>query len=399
MLKSSLGRLWAQAWSMVFEDSSAQLHAWLYGSKQHTMRLTTRRVSTIVARVRLIAVTLAVVSPLWVLVDFWAFPPELAQNLALVRTLCAVAFAAVVVMAQGVHTLRDAHRALFFLFAVPAAFYLFANLHLLHMDADGVLDGFSIGFGYFPLIMLASLALFPLTLAECMGLVGFALAVNLVAFAPSFPAMDWLAFLGTFWVLLVVGVIGTLSSVSQLAYLIVVVRDGLRDSVTGAYSRRPGEEFLELQFTWCKRAGQPLAMALLEVDGLQRLNDKHGYAAGEAVLVTLTQKLNDNMRDGDTLIRWTGKQFLLVFPSAAVPLSVAVLGRILSSGLGSRPDGTPVTASIGVVERIQDDAEDWWQLIDLAESRVAAAQSAGGNRTIEPEAHASAVTEDAANAA
>jgi hypothetical protein len=38
-------------------------------------------------------------------------------------------------------------------------------------------------------------------------------------------------------------------------------------------------------------------------------------------------------------------------------------------------------------------------LIDLAESRVAAAQSAGGNRTVEPQAHAAAVTEEAANAA
>lgn len=384
---------------MVFEDTSAQLHAWLIRAKPHTMRLTTRRVSTIVARVRLIAVSLAVVSPLWVVVDYWAFPSEIAQNLALVRTLCAVAFAAVVVMAQGVHTLRDAHRALFFLFAVPATFYLFANLHLLHLDADGVLDGFSIGFGYFPLIMLAGLSLFPLTLAECMGLAGFVLAVNLVAVAPGLPAMDWLGFFGAFWVLLVVCVIATLSSVSQLAYLIVVVRDGLRDSVTGAYSRRPGEEFLELQFTWCKRSGQPLALGLLEVDGLQELNEKYGYAAGETVLVNMTQKLNDKMRDGDTLIRWTGKQFLLVFPSAAVPLSVAVLGRILESGLGSGPDGKPVTASIGVVERIQDDAEDWWQLIDLAESRVAAAQRAGGNRTVEPEAHAPAVSEEAASAA
>jgi GGDEF domain-containing protein len=94
------------------------------------------------------------------------------------------------------------------------------------------------------------------------------------------------------------------------------------------------------------------------------------------------------------LIRWTGKQFLLTFPNAAVPISAAVLSRILSSGLGNRPDGQPLTASIGVVERVQDDAEDWWRLIDLAESRVSAAQSSGGNRTIEPEIRSAPVTEE-----
>ena len=399
MLKSSLGRLWAHAWSMVFEDTSAQLHAWLFRAKPHTMRLTARRVATIVARVRLIAVFLAVVSPLWVIVDFWMFPAEVSQNLALVRTLCAVAFAAVVVMAQGAHTLRDAHRALFFLFAVPAAFYLFSSLHLLHQDADGVLDGFSVGFGYFPLIMLAGISLFPLTVAECAGLGMLVLGVNFVAIVPTFPDMDWAAFLGSFWVLLMVGVIGALSSVSQLAYLIALVRDSVRDSLTGAYSRRPGEEFLELQFTWCKRSNQSLALALVEIDGLQALNDRYGYAAGDALLVGVTQKLNDSMRDGDTLIRWTGKQFLLVFPCAAAPMSGAVLGRLMSSGLGNRPDGQPLTASIGVVERLQDGAEDWWRLIDLAETRVLSAQRAGGNRTVEPEASTAAVTAEASGTA
>jgi diguanylate cyclase (GGDEF)-like protein len=394
MLKFSLGRLWGQAWAMVFEDTATQLHTWLFRAKPHTMRLTTRRVATIVARVRLIAVLLAVVSPLWVVVDIWAFAPEISHNLALVRTLCAVAFAAVVVMTQGVHTLRDAHRALFMLFAVPAAFYLFANLYLLQFDADGVLDGFSVGFAYYPLIMLAALSLFPLTVLECASLVIFVVVVNLVAFAPSYPGIDWPGFLGSFWVLLVIAAIGTLSSVSQLAYLIVVVRDGMRDSLTGAYTRRPGEEILELQFTWCKRSRQPLALALFEIDDLQKINIQYGYAAGEAILLAASQKLNDKMREGDTLIRWTGKQFLLTFPNAAVPISAVVLSRILSSGLGNRPDGQPLTASIGVVERVQDDAEDWWRLIDLAESRVSAAQSAGGNRTIEPEIRSAPVTEE-----
>ena len=58
-----------------------------------------------------------------------------------------------------------------------------------------------------------------------------------------------------------------------------------------------------------------------------------------------------------------------------------------------RPDGQPLTASVGVAERIWDAAEDWWKLIDLAESRMLAAQRAGGNRTVEPQARPDAAPE------
>jgi diguanylate cyclase (GGDEF)-like protein len=387
MLKLYLARLWTHAWSRVFEDTAAQLVGWLFRAKQHTMRFTTRRTITIVARVRLMAALLAVVSSLSVLIDVWVIEPAIPQNLALVRTLCAVAFVAVVVMAQGAHTLRDAHHALFFLFAVPATFHLFAHLHVLQLDAGGVLDRVSAGSGYFPIVMLAALSLFPLTVLESASLAIFLLAVDLVASVSYFSGIDWHGFLGSLWVSLLVGTIGMLAGLSQLAYLMIVVREALRDGLTGAYSRRPGEEFLDLQFIWCKRTGNPLALALMETDQMQELNNQFGYVAGDAALVGITQKLNDSLRAGDTLIRWTGKQYLLVFPCAAADQAAGVLGRLLAAGLGSRPDGKPLTTSIGLVERIHDAAEDWWRLIDLAESRIAIAQRAGGNRTVEPEAH------------
>jgi diguanylate cyclase (GGDEF)-like protein len=391
MLKPYLSKLWSQAWSKAFEDAGMQLGTWLFRARRHTTRFTTHRVATIVARVRLIAALFAVVSPLWVLMDLWAFDAEISQDMALLRTVGGVAFAAVVILAQGAHTLRDAYRALFFLFAIPAAFYLFAYMHVLRGDPDGVLDGFALGIGSMPFVMLAGLALFPLTVAESATLAIFVLGVNVVASGSYVASMSWAAFFGTFWVLVVVGSTGVLAALSQLTYLIIVTRDGLRDSLTGAYSRRPGEEFLELQFTWSERSRIPLALALVEIDRIKELNAQFGYVAGDAALVGVTQKLNDSMRTGDTLIRWTGKQHLLIFPSAGADQATDVLGRLLSAGLGVRPDGQPLTASVGVAERIWDAAEDWWRLIDLAASRMSAAQRAGGNRTDGPEHRSDAV--------
>jgi diguanylate cyclase (GGDEF)-like protein len=342
--------------------------------------------------VRLFAAVLALVSPLWVLVDFWTFGPEIAENLAMVRTLCAVAFSAVVVMAQGTHTLRHAYRAMFFLFAVPAAFYLFAYLYAMHIDADGVLDGFSLGFGLLPIVMLAGISLFPLTILESACLFVFVLAVNLAASAPYITGLDWIGFLGSFWVLPLVGAIAMCAALSQLGYLIISAREGARDSLTNAFTRSAGEDLLELQFTWSQRAGCPLSMALVEIDGLQHLIDKFGYAAGDAAIVGVTQILYDSLRTGDTLIRWTDKRFLLVLPFATAKQAASTLHRLMRSGLGTRPDKQPLTTSISVVERIHDAAEDSWQMIDLAESRIFVAQRAGGNRMIEPDALPEGVT-------
>jgi diguanylate cyclase (GGDEF)-like protein len=392
MLKFNLGRLWAQFWSLAFEDASTPSAGWLFRAKQHPPRFTTLRVVTIVARVRLFAAVLALVSPLWVLFDFWAFGTEVAENLALVRTLCAVAFSAVVVMAQGSHTLGQAYRALFFLFAVPAAFFLFAYLRLMHVDADGVLDGFSLGFGLLPIVMLAGIALFPLTVAECACLFAFMLAVNLGATVPYHTGSDWVGYLGSFWVLPLVGTIAMCAALLQLGYLIISAREGVRDNLTSAFSRSSGEELLELQFTWSQRANCPLSLALVEIDGFQNLTDKFGYVAADKALVGVTQILYDSLRAGDTLIRWTDKRFLLVLPFATAKQAADTLHRLMRSGLGKRPDGQPLTTSIGIVERIHDAAEDSWQLIDLAEARILDAQLAGGNRAIEPDVLSAAVT-------
>lgn len=56
--------------------------------------------------------------------------------------------------------------------------------------------------------------------------------------------------------------------------------------------------------------------------------------------------------------------------------------RIVNEWLGTRPDGQPVTASIGVAERIADSAQDWPALIELADARMYQAKMSGKARGI-----------------
>jgi diguanylate cyclase (GGDEF)-like protein len=369
------------SWSKTLTEIGADEIGGLFRARGHTTRLTVPRAAMIVARVRIVAGLLAVFTPLWIIIDMWTLPREVWQGMVAMRLLTAVAFAAILVILRGMHTLRDAYRALFFLLSVPAAFFLFCYVHILHFDADGVLDGFSVGYASLPFVMMGGIAIFPLTVIEGVVFCSLILLVQIAAWVPHMPGIDWPTAFGSFWVLLMLAAAAVLAGVSQLAFMIVMVREGIHDSLTGCYSRRAGEVLVDLQYAWSVRSEVPLAIALVSLDGFQGVNERFGYFAGDAALQAITERLHDSLRAGDMLVRWAGDEYLLVMSNAGAEQAADVVGRLLASGLGVQPDGKPYTASIGVAERIRDATDDWWRLIDLADSRTRSARQAGGNRT------------------
>jgi diguanylate cyclase (GGDEF)-like protein len=382
MLKQVVIRLWNQAWSTVLSEIRANESGALFRARGHTMRLTARRSGIIVSRVRLLAATFAVLTPLWGLVDFWTLAAERRLEVASVMALTSVAFAAILVLAQRMHTLRDAYRALLLLYAVPCALFVYSYLNAVHLDTDGVLDGFAAGYAYLPFVLLGGIALFPLTLVESVLLASLVVLVQVAAYLPSLPTMPWPVLFGQLAVLGLIGAVSVLAALSQLALLFVMVRDGLNDNLTGCYSRRAGEVLLELQYTLCSRSNANLSVAIVAPDGLQRMNEAFGYTAGDAALREVTQRLHDSMRAGDILVRWTGNEFLAVMPLATAEQASGAVQRLLSGGLGQWPDGKPVTASIGISDRLRDETKDWWMLVDAAADRANSARAAGGNRSV-----------------
>jgi diguanylate cyclase (GGDEF)-like protein len=382
MLKEQFSRLWVHSWSKTLTEIGAEEIGSLFRARGHNTRLIVPRAAMIVSRVRIVAGLLAVFTPLWIVIDMWTLPREVWQGMVAMRLLSAVAFAAILVALRGMHTLVEAYRALFFLLVVPSALFLFCYLYILHFDPDGVLDGFSTVYALLPFIMMSGIAIFPLTVLEGAAFCSLVLLVQFAAWLPHLPGIDWPTAFGSLSVLLVIAAASVLASVSQLAFLIVMVREGIHDSLTGCYSRRAGEALIDLQFTWAARAKTPLALALVSLDGFQGVNERFGYATGDAALKDITERLNDSLRAGDMLVRWIGNEYLLVMSNASTEQAVDVVGRLLASGLGVQPDGKPYTASIGIAERIQDAADDWWRLVDLADSRAKAARLAGGNRTL-----------------
>lgn len=346
----------------------------------HSVLLIQRRATMIVNRVRLFALLFAVLTPLWSLIDLMVFPLPLWLSLAACRILVCAAFIWLLVMYQPSGRLLDAYRAIAILFAIPTVFYIVSHTILGYYQLSSLSAAVGAGYAFLPFVLMAGLAIFPLTLVENAVIVFIILLAQALAGALSWTVLNWPSFAGAFWLLMLIGAVTALAGMSQLAFMIALVRQAIRDPLTGVFSRGSGEEILQLQWENAQRHDGALALAFIDLDHFKTLNDTFGHEAGDRALIEASQILHSGLRASDTLIRWGGEEFLLLMPDTTQAQAVQALERLRQGGFGLRPDGTPLTASIGVGERREDSATDYRALLEQADKRMYRAKAAGRDR-------------------
>ncbi|MBI2306419.1 MAG: diguanylate cyclase [Rhodocyclales bacterium] len=355
---------------------------WLLSPHAHFSLLARRRATMIVNRVRLFAFLFAVLTPLWALIDYFVFPYPLWFSLAALRIAASFAFALVVVGYRPSGSLPDAYRAMALLFAIPTVFYVASHQLLAGHHLAGLSAAIATGYAFLPFVLLAGLAIFPLTFLENVLVASPILFAQALSGYMRWSTLDWPSFAGAFWLLTLITGVSNLAGMSQLAFMIALVRQAIRDPLTGCFSRRSGEETMEMQFTLARRSNTPLAVAFIDLDHFKSINDGFGHEAGDRVLTEAATRIGNNLRRGDMLVRWGGEEFVLVLPNTDLHRARDVLARLRHRGFGKRPDGNPVTASIGIAERRQEGAEDWQQLVETADKRMYYAKTGGRDRIV-----------------
>jgi diguanylate cyclase (GGDEF)-like protein/PAS domain S-box-containing protein len=155
------------------------------------------------------------------------------------------------------------------------------------------------------------------------------------------------------------------------------------DALTDLPNRVLLADRLHQCMTQCQRREQSLAVLYLDLDFFKTLNDKHGHDFGDEVLIAVSHRMRDALREGDTLARIGGDEFVAILIDAGTPLQCAKLAeRILhacSAPLTLRGVPVQISASIGVTLYPQDDA-DADQLVRHADRAMYEAKQAGKNR-------------------
>jgi diguanylate cyclase (GGDEF)-like protein len=116
-------------------------------------------------------------------------------------------------------------------------------------------------------------------------------------------------------------------------------RLAVTDSLTGLYNRRFLEEQLDLANSLAERHGRGYSIVAFDVDGLKKVNDRFGHAAGDAALVALAGCVRAAVRFEDVAVRMGGDEFVVLLPDAGEADAVSVGERLLEMlRAETRPD-------------------------------------------------------------
>ncbi len=107
------------------------------------------------------------------------------------------------------------------------------------------------------------------------------------------------------------------------------------DALTGVGNRRAFDETIQATLSAASRQGHEVTVVAVDLDGLKKINDSQGHAAGDATLVSLVGALNDELRDEDTIFRLGGDEFVMVLPFTSVDVAGALMRRVADAGAPS----------------------------------------------------------------
>lgn len=156
----------------------------------------------------------------------------------------------------------------------------------------------------------------------------------------------------------------------------------VRDSLTGLLNHTTFKERLRAETARAVRQGNPLAVALIDLDHFKQVNDRYGHPAGDRVIKNLARLLRQRLRGADVVGRYGGEEFAVALPDTALDNAVAVLDQLRTAfaGIdqGSGSGRFHVTCSIGVTQC--PPVNDGEALIAAADTALYEAKREGRNQ-------------------
>jgi diguanylate cyclase (GGDEF)-like protein len=158
-----------------------------------------------------------------------------------------------------------------------------------------------------------------------------------------------------------------------------------QDPLTGLGNRRA----MALRMAEPDMARAEACLILIDIDHFKRINDRHGHAVGDRVLVEFSARVAACLRREDLVVRWGGEEFLIHAGGVSAEQALALARRLLDR-IGAQPIETsagelPVTASLGLcLTRLAPGQAPlgWETALRLADLALYAAKSRGRDRAV-----------------
>jgi diguanylate cyclase (GGDEF)-like protein len=159
------------------------------------------------------------------------------------------------------------------------------------------------------------------------------------------------------------------------------------DSLTGLRNRRIFFRTFDTEVTRAHRYSKQFGLIMLDIDHFKKYNDTNGHPQGDILLKMVSDSINENIRETDTLGRYGGEEFIALLPETMKDETAEIAERIRSAiettrfpRAESQPGGK-ITVSIGVASYPEDgDSAD--KIVKSADDALYGAKNAGRNKVV-----------------
>jgi diguanylate cyclase (GGDEF)-like protein len=156
------------------------------------------------------------------------------------------------------------------------------------------------------------------------------------------------------------------------------------DSLTAIYNRRHFFDLAEREFKRSLRFERPLAMIMMDVDNLKKVNDSYGHPAGDRTLYEIAKICLHELRDVDILGRYGGDEFIVLFPETSPAQATSIAERVrveIQDAKITLPNNAviSVTISLGVVS-LDSSCSSLSLLVERADQALYKSKQSGRNQ-------------------
>lgn len=154
------------------------------------------------------------------------------------------------------------------------------------------------------------------------------------------------------------------------------------DPLTGAYNRRHFMAYANEEFGRAIRHGRSLSVIAIDIDHFKTINDSFGHAAGDKVLVVLTETSTGILRPGDIFARFGGEEFFILLPETLLDEAFNVAERLKAKIADIRianVGNTDIVFTVSMGVAAQTNETDIKQLLDRADQALYMAKNEGRN--------------------
>jgi diguanylate cyclase (GGDEF)-like protein len=163
-------------------------------------------------------------------------------------------------------------------------------------------------------------------------------------------------------------------SIERDHHVALLHRQARTDELTALPNRRAWDEAVVREIARAQRSGEPLCVALLDLDHFKAFNDTHGHQAGDQHLRRTASSWRRELRAIDVLARYGGEEFGVLLPSCDPDMAREVIDRVRMATPNAE------TASAGVVQFDGNESPD--SLLARADAALYRAKHAGRSLTV-----------------